>query len=367
MLVAPLTGPLASNVIEVEITSEVFFGSIVAVLVVFAAAAAGFLVWQFARTFSDRRMADALARMAQRYNLVIDDENLAPLRRYVTFRTRGGLIGLFLALLPFLALMFVSFGSPEQGVGIAQSIVSFAVVYTGSLIGTLVGGALGRRAAAEVQGSTRAARLSPLPIGELLDPLELRLVRLSALLSVPLTVALLALSRAPWVNRDRALPDDLPSLVVLSAVGTALTIALPASVRRIQRWRAVSGNENALAWSDALTAQTARDLMYLAFVPSGGSALLALMSVGSAFPAEWRDASLVVLNVAAPVSLLLVFGVMAVVLARTPERHVQRTLWAQFALNPNLDRPSKLGNDYGAAAGANTGASADTDQRPDAQ
>lgn len=346
MLVAPPAGPLASNVIEVEIPSDVFFGGIVTFLTVVVIAILGALIWQLVRTFSRRRMDDDLARWAQRYNLVIADELVEPLNRYLTLRTRGGLIGLFVVATPIMTAMLVSLSDSDTPFGVATSIAMFGAIWTSSFVGSLIGGAFGRRSAADAGRSTRTARITALPLSSLVDPLESRLARLSALISVPLTVLVFALSRAPWADRpDSAVPLGLAPLVALSVLGAAITLAVPAFAARAQRARALSGDDNALAWSDALISRSIRDLLAIGFALTGGSGLIALVSIGATFPADWRTASLVALNAAAPLGIVLLVAVPVVITVRSPERHVQRTLWPQFALNPNLDRPSRYGEE----------------------
>ena len=43
---------------------------------------------------------------------------------------------------------------------------------------------------------------------------------------------------------------------------------------------------------------------------------------------------LVWINVSAYASIILLLVMVALVLVRSPERHVQRTLWPEFAINP---------------------------------
>ncbi|MGY6498576.1 MAG: hypothetical protein ACXIUP_10160 [Microcella sp.] len=307
--------------------------------VMFAAAFA-LLVWQFARTFSERRRQDDLARVAQRFNLVIEDDVDQALDRYLVTRTRGGLVGGFLGFAIFVTVFFAGTLWAPGSLGPATGILSFALVAVVSLLGGLIGGAIGRRAAA---GHTAAARLQTLSVTQLLDPVELRIARWSAIVAVPLTIAVAALSFAPWTDSDLILFIDLRWLAVLAVAGTGVLAVVPTVARAVQRLRAISGGENALAWSDALAARSVRDGLAISYVLTGGSAIIAFMSIGMTFPAEWRDASLIVLNVAAPMGLLVFLGVWAVIQVRSPERHVQRTLWPQFALNPNLDRPSQIG------------------------
>lgn len=328
------------------------------------AAALALFVWQFACTFSVRRRDNDLARAAQRFNLVIEDDVDRALDRYLVMRTRGGLIGGFLGFTVFVTVFFTGTLWAPGSLGPATGILSFAVVAAVSLLGGLVGGAIGRRAAA---GHTAAARLQTLSIAQLLDPVELRVARWSAIVAVPLTVVVAALSFAPWTDSDLILFIDLRWLAALAVAGTGVLAVVPTVARAVQRLRAIGGGENALAWSDALAARSVRDGLAISYVLTGGSATIAFMSIGMTFPAEWRDASLIVMNVVAPIGLLVFLGVWAVIHVRSPERHVQRTLWPQFALNPNLDRPSRLGNGDGAAARTTTATSADTEQRREAQ
>ncbi len=373
MRVAPLAGPLASNVIEVEIPSDVFFGGVVTFFVVVVVAILGALMWQLARTFSRRRMDDDLARWAQRYNLVIADELVEPLNRYLTLRTRGGLIGLLVVAGPIMTAMLVSLSDSDTPFGVATSIAMFGAIWTSSFVGSLIGGAFGRRAAADAGRSTRTARITALPLSSLVDPLESRLARLSALVSVPLTVLVFALSRAPWTNgRDVVGGMGLGPLAALSVAGAVITLAVPSFTARAQRARALSGDDNALAWSDALTSRSIRDLLAIGFVLTGGSGLIGLVSIGATFPADWRTASLVALNAAAPLGIVLLVAVTVVIAVRSPERHVQRTLWPQFALNPNLDRPSRYSEvsaeaDAAGASATRDEPTADAEHRRDAQ
>lgn len=372
MLVAPLTGPLASTVFQVDVPSDVIFGGFATFLTAIVIAILGALVWQFARTFSRRRMDDDLSRWAQRYNLVITDELVQPLNRYLTLRTRGGLVGLFIVAAPVMTAILISLRDADAVFGIATSIAMFAAFWTGSFVGSLIGGAFGRRAAADVGRSTRTARITALPLSSLVDPFETRLARLSALIFVPLTVLVFAFSRAPWAaDPDSVVAMGLGPLAALSVAGAVITLAVPAFAERAQRARALSGDDNALAWSDALTSRSIRDLLAIGFALTGGSGLIALISIGATFPADWRTASFVALNAAGPLCILLLVAVTVVITVRSPERHVQRTLWPQFALNPNLDRPSRHGEELAdAAAGAPSAEdepATDAEHRRDAQ
>lgn len=114
-------------------------------------------------------------------------------------------------------------------------------------------------------------------------------------------------------------------------VAASIYAALPAAARRLARARAIAGDEIALAWSDALAAQTLRDISYLVIGLGGFTAMNSLMSLGLTLPVEWRVAGNVWLNVAMYLAIGVLVALIAIVSVREPSRHVQRTLWPQFA------------------------------------
>lgn len=315
------------SAVSFTIPSDVFFGGLVAMLALLYTAAMVFLGVQFAYTFRPQRQATAIDRLATNVNLVVSDEVRLPLARYVALRTRGGLLGGMIAL-PLVLLVLQPWADPPPRLGATSGIVAFAIVLGGTLLGALAGGLLGRRAA---EGATRAARLSDLGLSELLAPVERRLMRLCVLGGVIGPALLIALLQAPWVDPAVAVLADAPWLIVAGLASAAMYLALPYLARRLVAARALAGDENALAWSDVLAARTLRDLAYLVIAVSGMITLLSALSLSYAMPSEWTAVSLVWGNVAYYLCMAAIIAAFVIVMVRKPERHVQRTLWPQFA------------------------------------
>ncbi len=326
MLAASTPGSLAPTVV-IDVPSSVFFGTLIGLFIAFAVATTAFLGWQFWKTFHPERSEAATDALAKRYNLTIAPENREALIRYLAVRTRSGLVGALAGMLAVIAIIRPFQYSPPE-IRLAGGILLPTVTLSAVLMGTAIGGLLGRRAAS---GGHRTARLTDLTITDLLAPIERRVLGGCVLAGVIGAGTLAVALQAPWADPPPLINSDAMWLLVAAGAAVVGYALLPAAAVRLGRSRAITGDENALAWSDALAAHTLRDLMYLVGAVSGGTAMVSIMSLGLSLPDELRDAGNVWLNVAMYLAIGVLVVLIAIVSVREPSRHVQRTLWPQFA------------------------------------
>lgn len=326
MLVASSTGSLAPAFV-VDIPSDVFFGTLIGLFIAFGVGVTVFLGWQFWKTFQPKRSEAATDALAKRYNLTITPDIRGPLDRYLAIRTRGGLVGAGVGMLGVLSIVR-PWEYPPPTLGLMGPIFAFALTLGCVLLGTMIGGICGRRSATT---GRRAARLTDLSVTQLIAPIERRIMGLCVAAGVLGTVTFAVALQAPWAETPPFIAGDAMWLALAALIAAVIYAALPVAARRLARARAIAGDENALAWSDALAAQTLRDISYLIIGLGGFTAMNALMSLGLTLPVEWRIAGNVWLNVAMYLGIGVLVVIVVVVSVREPSRHVQRTLWPQFA------------------------------------
>ncbi len=139
-------------------------------------------------------------------------------------------------------------------------------------------------------------------------------------------------------------PTVIASLALL-AIGIAAVIGWELVARRIARTRPVSGDVQALAWSDALRSLTLRDMVAfpLATCLYGPLTLLLATNIG-ALDSMTRSLVGVALS-----GIVVVAAIVAATLAivqanptsgRSPAQHYQRRLWPEIAVRPPGTAPA---------------------------
>lgn len=315
--------------ISIEIPTEGFLLTMVIGLVLLFTAVVVVTVVQLVGTWQPARRArnvDALARSA---NLVVPDSTREPLEHAVAARARGALIGSLIALLA--AVLFLRpWAHTDEPVGIGTVIVGMAILLAGTTAGAVVGGLLGRRT---THTSPRTARLTTVEYSDLIAPSERMLVKTSAVAGVAFPGLLALAGTLPWVDKDLFATVNVSLLLAAGLFGAALAMSLPWIGRRLVAARAIAGDEPALAWSDALAARTLRDLAHLVGTVGALSAMFAVMSFGLVLPQEWTTAANLWANAGFYVAMAGLIVVAILTTRNHPERHVQRTLWPQFAID----------------------------------
>ncbi|MFW7413773.1 hypothetical protein [Demequina sp. SO4-18] len=312
---------------EFEIPTDVFVMVMNALLVLMVTAVAVLLIVRLVRTWQPRHRMRAIESLSRSTNPTIPDDLREPLASAVAARTRGAVIGSMLSL-PVGLHLLAPWSDPPPSYGAAGSLVGIATVLVGTTTGALVGGLFGRRS---THTSHRTARMTSVNYSDLIAPVERRLVTVCAIGGVALPGLLTISTSAPWVNRGLVASGDFPLLLTAGVFSAALWLTLPSIGRRLAAARAIPGDEPALAWSDALAARTLRDLAYLVATVSGLSVMMALIWLGAALPSEWSTAIGFFGTGGFYLSMVGLIAAIVVVSARHPERHVQRTLWPQYA------------------------------------
>lgn len=326
MRVAEVSEILAEQ--SIWIPSEVFFGSLAGALVVGVLTFVALTVWQLVTTWRDAPREKLVNKLALQVNMDVSDDIREALTDQVAMRERGRLVGTIVALLALLALSPpVTTGFAD--LGLAAAPIAVGLCFAGTQLGAFVGGALGRRTVAT---NETVARLQPLGLAEYVHPLERRMALVATIVAVSIpTLALVAFSALG----GSPMPEVAVGAPVLAVTGLAvgaIYLALPSIARRLSARRVLRGGTDALAWSDALTGRALSDLHWLIAFWGGLVAFVSLQTLGLAVsadtPNQTADAIIIVSNFA----LGLLLAAMVIVLMRSPERHVQRTLWPDFAI-----------------------------------
>lgn len=312
----------------IEIPSEVFFGASTGALIT------GFAVWvvvtllQFAATWREPKRENLVNKLALQVNMMVPDDLRPALTDQVAKRERGRLLGAFLTIAA-LAALFPPWIAVPADLGLAAAPVAIGLVLAGVQLGAIIGGALGRRSAATAES---VARLHAIGLAELVHPLERRMALVAAIVGVSIpTVALVGVSTLESTT-NASVEVASPALAVTGLAVGGLYLALPAISRRLISRRLLRGDSAALAWSDALTSRALSDLHWLIAFCGGLAAFVSLQIAGLALPAQASEVAVFIGNVVSYSAVALLVGVIVVVLTRSPERHVQRTLWPELAI-----------------------------------
>ncbi|WP_062136165.1 hypothetical protein [Demequina aestuarii] len=313
--------------VSVKIPSDVIFGVVIGALALLFAAVTVMHVVQLARTWRPRHRLRAIESLARSTNLAIPAEISEPLAEAAAARKRGALVGSLIAL-PVVPLLFRPWSDAAPDFAAAASLVGIAVVLSSTTIGAVAGGLLGRLS---MRTSHRAARITPLTYADLIAPVERRLAAGCVGAGAALPALLVLSTSASWADRDLATAGDVRLLLIAGLASAGLWLALPAIARRLVAARAIAGDEHALAWSDALAARTLRDVTYLVVTLGGLSAVISVVWLGAAAPREWTVVAEIWGSIGFYLAAAAYITVIALGAVRQPERHVQRTLWPQFA------------------------------------
>ena len=313
----------------IDISDEVFFGTLIAVLALAAAGLVTLIAVRLWRTWQPRHRMRAIDDLSRSMNLVIPEDLREPLAHAVAMRTRGREIGWVIGF-SGMVLAFWLWETPASPTGFGTGLAALALALGCTSAGAVVGGLLARRPTSR---SPRTARLTSLTYADLVAPYERRIVAIGVACGVALPVAFAAAAAGPWTNGHTSPGADAGLLVLVGLLSAGLWIALPRISRRLVASRALPGDEHALAWSDALAARTVRDIAYMAMNLSSLAALWSFMALGLALPQDWTAAVPATTKIGMGLGLAGLLAAIIIVTSRSPERHVQRTLWPQFAAN----------------------------------
>ncbi|MGV8883819.1 MAG: hypothetical protein ACOH19_16850 [Rhodoglobus sp.] len=316
-----------ANDVEIDIPTDIFYAVIAGGFALLFLAAMVLLGVQLFRTWVPRHRGRAVDAFSKSSNLTVPDAAREPLARYLAIRARGSLIGGLIAL-PLLLVALQPWADPAPLIGAEGGIVAFAVITIAGISGSLIGTLFARRTPA---GAARAARMTDLTVADLLAPVERKLMTLCVIGGVVLPGILLLSLSAPWVEPGFLVSSGAPFLLIAGLVSGGLSLLLPRITTRIVASRAIPGDEHALAVSDALAALTLRQFAYLIIAVSGMAALMSFIWVAFAFPDSWMIVALIWGNLAFYAAVAALIVAFVVIATRMPERHVQRTLWPEFA------------------------------------
>jgi len=312
---------------SIDIPTEVFHSVIAGAFALVFLAAMVLLGVQLVRTWAPRHRDRAVAAFSRSSNLTVPDAAREPLARYLAIRARGSLTG-GMIVLPLLLLALQPWSDPAPSIGLEGGIVAFAAITIAGIVGSLIGTLFANRTPT---GASRAARMTGLTVADLLAPVERKLLALCAIGGVVLPGILLLAMAAPWVEPGFLISTGAPFVFLAGLLSGGLSLLLPRITNRLVASRAIPGDEHALALSDALAAQALRQFAYLIIAVSGMSALMSFISLGFAFPDSWMIAALLWGNLAYYATVAMLIVAFVVIATRMPARHVQRTLWPQFA------------------------------------
>lgn len=272
------------------------------------------------------------AKLAREVNLEVPEDLWSSVSHQLMWRLRGSIIGGALGFIGLISI--VRPWEPGAGAGVEVSLFGLSLVFLGNQLGAAIGGMLARRRSV---GSVRTARLQPISYRQLIAPLWSRLVVLSAVTCVVSAAAFTAVAAllGPVGTGIRA---DVPLLLAAAITTASLAAALPRIARHFAAARALTGDDHALAWSDALAARTVRDLSIAVIWAGFATTAGAVARAGELFPADAQRAVFQFQSSATVLIILVVLTVLIVVLVTSPDRHLQRTVWPEFALDAALAR-----------------------------
>ena len=298
-----------------------------AIFVVIVVVVAMLAVAQFVATWRAPRLLKMVNQLALRVNLIVGDELRPALEQQVAMRERGRLVGVTLALV-VIAVVFQPLGENAVDLGLAAAPISVGLAFLSGQLGAIVGGVIARRS---VPTNESVARLETIGLAELVAPVERRMAAIAAVVAIGLPTLLMIVTSLPTTEAPEVTEASAAPLALAGLAAGAVYLALPIIARRVTSHRAILGDTAALAWSDALAAQSLRDLHWLIAMIGGLSGLTALMALGTVLPGD-ANVAVIFINVSAWTSVLALLISFALVAVRSPERHVQRTLWPEFAI-----------------------------------
>ncbi len=313
---------------SVDIPTDVFFGTLGAMLAVGITAIAVAVIVQLVSTWRAAPREKLVNRYALKLNLMVSDELRPALAQHLAVRVRGGLLGALAAVVAIVVL-FMPWGIAPIDFGLATSIVSLGSALLFTQVGTIIGGAVARRS---MPTGEKVARVHSIGLAELVAPVERRMAAVATVLAIALATMLLIVVSLTGAETSPMIAASAAPLALIGLATGGLLLLLPLIARRLVARRALLGDAGALAWSDALAAQTLRDLHWFVAAIGGLTAFSALQALGVAVPSDANVATMIWINISGYAALLGLLLVVAIVLTRSPERHVQRALWPEFAI-----------------------------------
>ena len=283
-------------------------------------------------------IAASAERLARRVNLELDDAVRPQVERFQRRRMLG--TGLGAALGGAAGVLLAPDG---------DSITVYAImigVFGGTAIGAALAALVHLRPAAPRDGAS-VARLAPVQIDDLVPRSERFGMRYTAVAATAVTLTALAVLTSVDALAPTAQTVTVAAIVLL-IIGIMSVVTWELLAGRIARSRPVSGDVQALAWSDALRSLTLRDMVAFPLTAClyGPLALLTATTVGAV------DSLARTVTGFALGGIVLVAAVIAIVLAiaalnpssgRHPAQHYQRQLWPEIAVQPNAAPASASG------------------------
>lgn len=276
---------------------------------------------------------DTMTRQLSRdVNLELPADLLSSVRNQLMWRLRGSIVG---GLAGFVGLLvIVQPWEPRAAAGLEVSLAGLSAVFFGNQSGAAIGGMLARR---QSVSSVRTARLEPITHRELVAPLWRSLTAISAGIGVAATLAF-ALVSATYEQSQPGFVAEVPMLAAAAALTAVIAASLPHIARRLAASRALRGDDHALAWSDALAARTIRDLCLGLTWAGFAITSSVLASIGRLAPDEGQQLVSQIQAVGSTLAVLAAITVLIVVLVTMPDRHLQRTVWPEFAMDAPQSR-----------------------------
>ena len=264
----------------------------------------------------------SLMYLAQQVNLAVPEQLEDELLRLAARRERAAAIGVIAILISvFLPLVLLL---PE--VDLLQGSAPIVLVFASGFVAAAVTALVDRRRG--TFGSPSVGRLVGPSVGDLVP------VGLVSTAAVVVIVGATLAVVATLLPGD-ALADAPPASAPLALVGVVAFAVWVWAARTIAHRRPITGDTTTLAWSDALRAQSIRDLLLL---PVFASVFSLIGTVPAALRAVAADDG-AARDIAHSTTFLVPVGIMITMVAieasRWTGRHYQRRLWPELA-NPRM-------------------------------
>jgi len=201
--------------------------------------------------------------------------------------------------------------------------------------GLVLGGAVGAVLAIVTEsrsaepGQPRVARATPRELRDYLDPIELVGARVTAVLGVATTVALLAWPAARTIQVATPV-----AVTLLAAAGAVALVVLEVAGRRVVLGRSrISESPAELAWDDALRSDDLRRLVTAVLMTSTYAVIFGVFPLAGALGSLLLPDALLMVAVNLAFYVLMAAAVVILVLStvRKPARFYLRRLWPEVA------------------------------------
>lgn len=259
-----------------------------------------------------------LMALAERVHLPVPEHLEAELLRHVMRRGRAATAGFAAA---FVAV-FVPFALLQPDADVLRGSVLVVVAFACATAAGAAAALLDRRRGSF--GSPSVGRLRGPRLADLVPP------GLIIVVSLMVVVALVGAAAMPLLP-DAVVAEIPPGSGALAIVAALALLAWAVAARALAHRRPIAGDTATLAWSDALRAESVRDLLLLpAYAAAYSLVGTAFAVLAAAFPAGSRAGDIVgVIPLLVPV--LLIIGVVALLYSDATARHYQRRLWPELA------------------------------------